>query len=205
MLVRVGDTVFGVGGKDVGKVAGLVVDAGTMRATGLLVHSGLFGHNERVMGITGLATSDERGVHLDTTGQEAVSESPIVDSEEIALAQRVQPEETFIPAAGVGGPVYASEPNVPGKYPDDSSFFEMAPIDPPPVEIISNLGENAVKLTGHAEAISIEGHGLGRIESYALGDMSTVDSITLSDGRSFTTSQIDEFGTDKVHLKAGAA
>lgn len=205
MLVRVGETVFGVGGKDVGKVAGLVVDAGTMRATGLLVHSGLFGHNERVMGITGMVTSDERGLHLDTTGAEAVSESPIVDSEEIALAQRVQPEETFIPAAGVGGPAYASEPNVPGKYPDDSSFFEMAPIDPPPVEIISNLGENAVKLTGHTEAISSDGHGLGRIESYGLGDMETVDSITLSDGRSFTTAQIAEFGTDKVHLKAGVA
>jgi hypothetical protein len=205
MQVRVGDTVFGVGGKDVGKVAGLVVDAGTMRATGILVHSGLFGHNERVMGITGLASSDERGLHLDTTGQEAVSESPIVDSEEVALAQRVQPEETFIPAAGVGGGVYATGPNVPGQYPDDSSFFEMAPIDPPPVEIISNLGENAVKLTGHAEALSSEGHGLGHIESYALGDMGTVDGITLSGGKSFTTAQIEEFGTDKVHLKAGAA
>jgi hypothetical protein len=205
MLVRVGDTVFGVGGKDVGKVAGLVVDAGTMRATGILVHSGLFGRDERVMGITGMATSDERGLHLDTTGAEAVSESPIVDSEEIALAQRVQPEETFIPAAGVGGPIYATEPNVPGKYPDDSSFFEMAPIDPPPVEIISNLGENAVKLTGHAEAFSSEGHGLGHIASYALGDMGAVDSITLSDGKSYAMAQIDEFGTDKVHLKAGAA
>lgn len=205
MLVRVGDTVFGVGGKDVGKVAGLVVDAGTLRATGILVHSGLFGHNERVMGITGMATSDERGLHLDTTGQEAVAESPIVDSEEIALAQRVQPGETFIPAAGVGGAVYATEPNVSGQYPDDASFFEMAPIDPPPVEIISNLGENSVKLTGHAEAISSDGHNLGRIESYALGDMGAVDTITLSDGKSFTLAQINEFGTDKVHLKAGAS
>lgn len=205
MLVRVGDSVFGEGDKDVGKVAGVVVDAGTMRATGILVHSGLFGHNERVMGITGMATSDERGLHLSTTGAEAVAESPILDSEEIALAQRVQPEETFLPAAGVGGPVYATDPNVPGKYPDDSSFFEMAPIDPPPVEMISNLGENSVKLTGHAEAVSRDGHGLGHITSYTLGDMGTVDSITLSDGKSFTLAQIDEFGTDKVHLKAGVA
>jgi hypothetical protein len=205
MQVRVGDSVFGVGGKDIGKVAGIVVDAGTMRATGILVHSGLFGHNERILGITGQATSDERGLHLDITGSEAVSEAPIVDSEEISLAQRVQPEETFIPAAGVGGPVYATDPNVPGKYPDDSSFFEMAPIDPPPVEIISNLGENSVKLTGHAEAVSSDGHGLGHIASYSLGDMGTVDGITLTDGTTFTLSQINEFGTDKVHLKAGAA
>jgi hypothetical protein len=176
-----------------------------MRARGLLVHSGIFGHNERVMGITGLAMSDERGVHLDTTGPEAVSESPIVESETVAFAQRVQPEETFIPAAGVGGPVYTTEPNVTGKYPDDSSFFEIAPLDPPPVEVISNLGENSVKLTGHAEAISSEGRGLGQIASYTLGDMGTVDAITLSDGTSFTTAQIDEFGTDKVHLKAGVA
>lgn len=205
MLVRVGDTVFGIGGKDIGKVAGIVVDAGNMRANGILVHSGVFGHTERILAVTGVATSDDRGLNLDSTGLKAASESPIVDSEEIALAQRVQPAETFIPAAGVGGPVYASDPNVPGRYPDDSSFFEMAPIDPPPVEIISNLGENSVKLTDHAEAISSEGHGLGYIASYVLGDMGTVDSITLNDGKSYTTSQIDEFGTDKVHLKAGAA
>jgi hypothetical protein len=205
MLIRVGDSVFGVGGKEVGKIAGLVVDAGTMRATGILVHSGLFGHNERILGVTGIGSTDERGLHLDTTGPVAASESPIVDSEEVAIAQRVQPEETFIPAAGVGGPVYATDPNVSGKYPDDSSFFEMAPIDPPPVEILSNIGENDVKLTGHTEALANDGHGIGRVESYALGDMGLVDTITLSDGKSFTTSQIDEFGTDKVHLKAGAA
>jgi hypothetical protein len=205
MQVRVGDTVFGVGGKDIGKVAGLVVNAGTMRASGVLVHSGLFGHNERILGVTGSATSDERGLHLDVSGGEAVSEAPIVASEEVELAQRVQPEETFIPAAGVGGPVYATDPNIAGKYPDDSSFFEMAPIDPGPVEILSNLGENDVKLTGHTEAISSDGHGLGRVESYVLGDMGLVESITLADGKTFTTSQFDEFGTDKVHLKAGVA
>ena len=205
MLIRVGDSVFGVGGKEVGKIAGLVVNAGTMRATGILVHSGLFGHNERILGVTGIGTTDERGLHLDTTGPVAASESPIVDSEEVAIAQRVQPEETFIPAAGVGGPVYATDPNVSGKYPDDSSFFEMAPIDPPPVEILSNIGENEVKLTNHTEALASDGHHLGRVESFALGSMGLVDSFTLSDGKSFTTAQIDEFGTDKVHLKAGAA
>ncbi len=204
MLIRVGDSVFGVGGKELGKVAGVVVNAGTMRATGILVHSGLFGHNERILAVSGVGSTDERGLHLDTTGPVAASESPIVDSEEIAIAQRVQPETTFIPAAGVGGPVYASEPNVSGRYPDDSSFFEMAPIDPPPVEILSNLGENDVKLTGHTEALSSDGHGLGRVENYVLGDMGLVDSITLSDGKSYATAQIDEFGTDKVHLKAGA-
>jgi hypothetical protein len=205
MLIRVGDSVFGVGGKEIGKIAGVVVNAGTMRATGILVHSGLFGHNERILGVTGIGTTDERGLHLDTTGPVAVSDSPIVDSEEVAIAQRVQPEETFIPAAGVGGPVYATDPNVSGPYPDESSFFEMAPIDPPPVEIFSNIGENDVKLTGHTEALASDGHGLGRVESYTLGDMGLVDSVTLSGGKSFATAQIDEFGTDKVHLKAGAA
>lgn len=205
MLIRVGDSVFGIGGKELGKVAGVVVNSGTMRATGILVHSGLLGHNERILAVTGVGSTDERGLHLDSTGPVAASESPILDSEEVAFAQRVQPEATFIPAAGVGGPVYATEPNVSGPYPDESSFFEMAPIDPPPVEILSNLEENEVKLTGHTEALSSKGQGLGRVESYSLGDMGLVDSVTLKGGESFTTSQIDEFGTDKVHLKAGVA
>ncbi|MCA9876647.1 MAG: PRC-barrel domain-containing protein, partial [Thermomicrobiales bacterium] len=186
MLVRVGDSVFGEAGKELGKVAGVVVNAGTMRATGILVHSGLFGHNERILAVSGVASSDEQGLHLSASGPVAVADSPIIDSEQIAFAQRVQPEETFIPAAGVGGPVYATEPNVSGPYPDESSFFEMAPIDPPPVEIISNLEENEVKLTGKAEAVSSQGHGLGHIASYGLGDMGLVDTITLANGASFT-------------------
>ena len=205
MLVRVGDSVFGVGGKELGKIAGVVVDAGTMRATGILVHSGLLGHTERIIGVVGIGTTDERGLHLDTTGPRAAAESTIVGSEEVAFAQRVQPEETFIPAAGVGGPVYATEPNVTGPYQDDSSFFEMAPIDPPPVEILSNIGENEVKLTRHTEVLASDGHGLGRVESFALGDMGLVDTITLSDGTSYATNQISEFGTDRVHLKGGVA
>ncbi len=205
MLIRVGDSVFGVGGKELGKVDGVVVNAGTMRATGILVHSGLLGHVERILAVTGVGSTDERGLHLDTIGPVAKAESPILDSEKVAFAQRVQPEETFIPAAGVGGPVYASEPNVSGRYPDDSSFFEMAPIDPPPVEVLSNLEENEVKLTRHTEVLSSEGHGLGRVESYTLGDMGLVDSLTVSGDTAYTTNQIAEFGTDKVHLKAGVA
>lgn len=204
MLIRVGDTVFGEAGKELGKVAGVVVNAGTMRATGVLVHSGLFGHNERILAVSAVATSDERGLHLSETGPTAVGESPIIDSEQVAFAQRVQPEATFIPAAGVGGPVYATEPNVSGPYPDESSFFEMAPIDPPPVEIISNLEENEVKLTGKTEAISSQGHGLGHIESYDLGDMGLIDTVRLTNGASYATAQINEFGTDKVYLKVGA-
>ena len=201
MLVRVGDSVFGEGGKEVGKVAGVVVNAGTMRATGILMHSGLLGRTERILGVSGVASSDERGLHLESPGGVATAESQVVASEEVALSQRVQPEETFIPAAGVGGPVIASEPNLPGAYPDESSFFEMAPIDPPPVEIISNLEENEVRLTSHTEAISSDGRGLGHVEIFSLGDMGLVDSITLRDGVSYTLNQIDEFGTDKVHLK----
>ena len=205
MLIRVGDSVFGVGGKELGKVDGVVVNAGTMRATGILVHSGLPGHVERIPAVTGVGRTDERGLHLDTIGPVAKAESPILDSEKVAFAQRVQPEETFIPAAGVGGPVYASEPNVSGRYPDDSSFFEMAPIDPPPVEVLSNLEENEVKLTRHTEVLSSDGHGLGRVESYTLGDMGLVDGLTVSGDTAYTTNQIAEFGTDKVRLKAGVA
>lgn len=205
MLIRVGDSVFGTGGKELGNVAGLVVNAGNMRATGILVHSGFRGHTERILAVTGAASTDERGLHLDSTGAVAASESPIVGSEEVAFAQRVQPEETFLPAAGVGGPVYVTDPNVSGIYPNDSSFFELAPIDPPPVEILSNIGENEVKLTDHTEALNSEGHGLGRVESYELGDMGLVDSITLKDGTSYVTSQIGEFGTDKIHLKASVS
>lgn len=211
MLVRLGDTVFGVAGKEMGKVAGIVVNAGTMRADGVLVHAGLLNREEHILAVSAITSADAQGLHLDSTSKTADADSPVLDSEEIALAQRVQPEETYLPAAGVGGPVYATDPTRSGPYPDESSFFEMAPIDPPPVEIFSNLGENDVKLLGNTEVLSSDGHKIGKATAYHLGDMGLVDAVVVAEGvfhgeeATFTTADIDEFGTDKVHLKLSRA
>jgi uncharacterized protein YrrD len=207
MQIEFGASVFGVGGKRLGDVDGLVVDAGTKRASAILVDAGLFDRGKHMIGVSAITRSDGDGLHLDEPAATSEAESPTLDSEEISLAQRVEPPTEFIPAAGVGGPIYADTPAPAGEYPDESSFFEIAPLDPPVVEVESNLGENEVVLGRETHAISSDHERLGNVTAFELGDMGLVESITVSEGLIFKERQalplteIDEFGTDAVHLR----
>ena len=88
-------------------------------------------------------------------------------------------------AAGVGGPIYADMPAPSGEYPDESSFFEIAPLDPPVVEVESNLGQNEVVLGSETHASSSDHERLGNVTAFELGDMGLVESITVSEGLIF--------------------
>jgi hypothetical protein len=207
MQIEFGAPVFGVGGKRLGDVDGLVVNAGTKRASAILVDAGLFDRGKHMIGVSAITRSDQDGLHLDEPAAPSEAASPTLDAEEISLAQRVEPPTEFVPAAGVGGPIYADTPVPAGEYPDESSFFEIAPLDPPVVEVESNLGQNEVVLGSETHAISSDHERLGNVTAFELGDMGLVESITVSEGlifkerQAFPLTEIDEFGTDAVHLR----
>jgi hypothetical protein len=207
MQIEFGAPVFGVGGKRLGDVDGLVVNAGTKRASAILVDAGLFDRGKHMIGVSAITRSDQDGLHLDEPAAPSEAASPTLDAEEISLAQRVEPPTEFVPAAGVGGPIYADTPVPAGEYPDESSFFEIAPLDPPVVEVESNLGQNEVVLGSETHAISSDHERLGNVTAFELGDMGLVESITVSEGlifkerQTFPLTEIDEFGTDAVHLR----
>lgn len=207
MQIQFGASVFGIAGQKLGEVDGVVVDAGTKRVRAVLVASGAFGRGKRMVAISAIQRSDDEGLHLDSTGATAAAQSPLLGSEEVAFSQRVEPPTMFIESAGVGGPVVADTPAVPGEYPGGGSFFDLAPIDPPPVEIESNLLESEVILGNGSEALSSDNHGLGKVVSLQTGDMGLISSIVVSEGfisktrSTFALKQIDEFGTDAVHLR----
>ena len=206
MQVDFGASVFGKGGKRLGAVDGLLVDAGTKRATSVVVDEGLFNSAKHMIGVSAIARSDQDGLHLEESAARAESEESTIDSEEVSFPQRVEPPTTFIPAAGVGGPIYADAPPAPGDYPDSGSFFDIAPLDPPAVEVESNLGENEVVLGRGTRAVSSDHHQLGDVVALELGDMGLVEGVTVSEGlifkerSTFALADIDEFGTDTVHL-----
>jgi hypothetical protein len=207
MQIEFGTPVFAAGGKRLGDVDGLVVNAGTKRASAILVDAGLFDRGKHMIGVSAVTRSDQDGLYLDEPATTSEAASQTLDSEEVSLAQRVEPPTEFIPAAGVGGAVYADAPEAPGKYPDESSFFEIAPLDPPVVEVESNLGENEVVLGKETHAISSDHERLGNVTAFELGDMGLVESVTVSEGlifkerSTFPQTEIGELGTDAVYLR----
>lgn len=207
MQVDLGQAVFGNDNQKLGEIDGLVVDAGTKRATYILVGSGLLGTKKHKIGVSAIGSVDQDGVHLGNLAPKGDDRAPILDSEEVELPERDQPLPTFIPAAGVGGPIVTTEPDLPGRYPDESSFFEVAPIDPGPVEIFSNLEENEVVLGKGTEVFASDGDKLGHAIAFDLGDMGLVERVVVSEGLIFKQRatidlpEIEEFGTNAIHLR----
>ena len=206
MQIEFGAPVFGAGGKRLGEVDGLVVNAGTKRASAILVDAGLFDRGKHMIAVSAVTRSDQDGIHLDEPAAASEASSQTLESEEVSIAPRVEPPAEFISAAGVGGRVYADSEAPSGKFPDDSSFFEIAPLDPPVVEVESNLGENEVVLGKETHAISSDQERLGNVSAFELGDMGLVESVSVSEGlifkvrSTFPLTEIEEFGTDTVHL-----
>ncbi len=206
MQIEFGVPVFAAGGKRLGEVDGLVVNAGTKRASAIIVDAGLLDRGKHMIGVSAVTKSDRDEVHLDEPAA-SEAESQTLDSEEVSIAQRVEPPTEYIPAAGVGGRVYADAPAAPGNYPDESSFFEITQLDPPVVEVESNLGENEVVLGRETHAVSSDHERLGTVSAFELGDMGLVEAITVSEGlifkerSTFPLAEIGEFGTNAVHLR----
>lgn len=207
MLIQLGTKVFGAGETLLGSVTGLVVNAGTKRATGILLDPAGLDRADHIIAISAVNRLEPDGLHLDEPAKTAAAEAPILDSEEVALPTRVAPDITYIPAAGVGGPVVADTPTVPGEYPNDDSFFVLAPLDPPPVEIFSNLGENEVRLERRTEVYSSDNHAVGKAIAFELGDLGLIESVTIEEGflrkhdATVALANIGEFGTNAVHLR----
>jgi uncharacterized protein YrrD len=207
MQIEFGAPVFGIGGKRLGEVDGVVVNAGTKRASTILVDTGLLDRGRHMIAVSAVTSSDQDGLHLDEPADTSEASSPSLHSEKVSFAQRVEPPIEFIPAGGVGGPVYADIDEAPGRYPDDSSFFDIAPLDPPVVEVESNLGANEVVLRKETDAISSDQERLGNVIAFDLGDMGLVESVSVSEGlifkerSTFSLTEIEEFGTNTVHLR----
>jgi uncharacterized protein YrrD len=206
MHVALGAPVFGRGGKRLGEVDGVIVDSGTKRTRAVLVDEGLFDTTKQIVDFAAIATSDDSGLHLDDSAARTEAQAPVLESETVGFAERVPDSTTFVPASGVGGPVIADAPPAPGEYPVDDSFFDPAPLSPPPVEVFSNLGDNEVILGRGTDAISKDDHKLGDVVAMDLGERGVVEAIVVSEGfifqerTTFPMSAIEEFGTDKVHL-----
>ncbi len=207
MQIDFGAPVFGAGGKRLGEVDGLVVNAGTKRASAILVDAGLFDRGKHMIGVSAVMRSDNDGLHLDEPARTSEAASQTLETEEVSIAQREEPPTEYIPAAGAGGRVYADVPAASGEYPDESSFFEIAPLDPPVVEVESNLGQNEVVLGKETDAISSDHERLGNVVAFEVGDIGLVESVTVSEGfifkerSSFPLNEIEEFGTNAVHLR----
>ncbi|MFM9108699.1 MAG: DUF2171 domain-containing protein [Chloroflexota bacterium] len=199
-----GQDVLANDGRKVGSLAGVVVDAGSFEVTRLLIDPGLFGGADRLVDVSAVASAAGNSVSLDL--DHAAAEA----LQDYAKEQYVQPNRVpdmpiIMPASGVGGPVMADNPDTGMGFPGGDAF-DMAPINPPRLEILSNLNTNEVILRKGADVIASDYTKVGTVDEVQAGDRGAIAGFIVRAGGLFghdvsiPIAAVREFGTDKVRL-----
>ena len=202
MRIDFGQGVY-TGADRVRDVSGLVVNSGTLEVTRILVgHPGAAA--PRLVDASAVASAEGDRVVLSMSRAEFEAMPELV-SHEVATPPRTPEFPTILPASGVGGPLLADTAQTgPGVAGD--SFFDLAPIDPPTLQVESNLLESEALLRHGSDVVSSDGHKVGTLDEVAFGDLEAVAGLVVRAGFLFhhdlrlPISAVAEFGTDKVYL-----
>lgn len=92
-------------------------------------------------------------------------------------ARREEDAPVILPSAGVGGMVFHDNPGAGADYPGTGTVFDPALIDPPPVEVRSNLAETEVMLGKGSNVVGAGGHKVGTVDEVFAGDRDGIDAF----------------------------
>ncbi len=204
MKINFGQEVQASDGQAVGSVVGLVVNGATFEVTRVLVSHGR-GESPRLVDVSALHPAAGDRISLDLSRQ-AYEAMPMLISEEIATPPRVPEFPTILPASGVGGPVLADTSDTGPGYPG-GDFFDLAPIDPPTVQVESNLLFSEAVLHRGSEVVSSDGHKIGTLDEASVGELGILEALTVRAGFLFhhdlriPVAEVADFGTNRLHLK----
>jgi uncharacterized protein YrrD len=205
MRIVLGSDVYGSDGEYFGHAAGVVVDAGANRLTRLLVGKGPLGGNDRMadVGLVRSSGGDRIELVVDRAGAEAL---PEYATEEVVHPERTPDVPVILPASGVGGPVMVDDPRTGTGFPG-GEFLDPAPIDPPRLEIVSNLMTNEVVLRKGSDVLSADAHKVGDLDEVETDDDGHVEAVVVRAGFLFhhdlrlPASALAEFDDGKVRLR----
>jgi uncharacterized protein YrrD len=176
MDLGLGKRVVSQDGKHVGHVDGFVVDFTTRELASFVVRSGVFFADDRFVSLDLIDQVDPEGtVSLTLTGDE-VHQLPIFVEHKFVTASPDDLENMPQTWGGMGGGVSSvyvgSSIDALGNN-RASSFFAMAPVNPPEVETESNLPSQDIVIDRGTDVITSDGTKLGTVD----------DVITGADGR----------------------
>ena len=195
-------------GATLGEVDGLVISGDNGRVRQVLVGRGTFGRQERLVDVSGLSAAGDGGLRIDLD-RAAAEALPLYVREETAEAARSLEEPLIMPATGVGGPVMVEDVSAGRDYPDGGSLIMSAPIDPPVVEVRSNLLDTEMLVDKGADVIDAAGDKLGDLRGVEIDDDAVVRRLTVRSGFIFHEDHdlpgtaVRSFGAHRIHLSVG--
>ena len=209
--LELGQDVFARDGEKVGTVDRLVVNPRTRAIEQIIVHSGFFTQEDKLIESGLIDRVDAGGIRLDASGDE-VHGFPTFVEEHYAAASH---EDSgggglLIPNVGGTGELMYEAPATGRGYPGTGSIFDPAPTNPPPLETASNVPENDAIISDGTDVIGADGDKLGTVSDVTIDTRGHLESFVVKAGLLFkhdvriTADQIAEFGSDHVRLSITA-
>lgn len=209
MDIEIGRDVFASDGEKVGTVEGLVIDSGTNELRRIVIGGGIFSGSSRLVDVSAITASGADGVRLDIAAKDADRLPQFAREDHVEVTRRDEPA-MIMPAMAVGGPIFYENPTTGAGYPGGGGLFDPAPIDPPPLEVESNLETNEVMLRKGAEVVGADGDKVGTVDEVLTGDREAVTGFVVKSGFLFKhdvhipMEWVKEIDDQRVHLSVTA-
>lgn len=209
--LELGQDVFTRDGEKVGTVDRLVVNPRTRAVEQMIVHSGFFTREDKLIETGLIERIDADGIRLNASGDE-VHAFPAFVEERYAAAPRddLQGGGMVIPNAGGTGQLLYEAPATGRGYPGTGSIFDPAPLDPPPLEPASNVPENDAIIGEGTDVIGSNGEKLGTVSDVTFDTHGQLEGFVVKAGLFFkhdvriSADQVAQIGSDHVRLSITA-
>ena len=164
MRVEIGKPVITADGKQIGRVARLIVGQKT-DLQGIIVHHTSLRAANRVVDLSVVDGSLSNGaIHLTLSAAQSEALPAFIERQHIAPATEEKAELPY-PLDGIGGSaiMWRSGPAGMGfhNYYDVRAPFESAPVDAPSFEIQSSIDADSIVLSDNTDVVGSEGKKLG--------------------------------------------
>lgn len=207
LQIELGQDVFASDGEKVGSVDRLVLNPETHAIEQFIIHSGFFTREDKLIETGLVRSADQNGVRLNASSDEVHALPTFVEENYAAAsAGSLTGGGVVIPNAGGVGQLLYDAPRTGRGYPGTGSYFDPAPINPPPLEPASNVPETDTIIDEGTDVIGSNGEKLGTVGEVAFGSDGQLEAFIVKAGLLFkhdvrvSADQIAEIGADHVRL-----
>ncbi len=184
MNIDLGTDVYGSDGEKVGTVERIVIDSNTKQIHKFIVHRGFLTHDDKLVDIDMVTSSDADGLRIDLTSDQ-VNELPgFIEQRFVEVPEHDRDAMPFIVpnAMGAGTYLYGAPHIGRGYEGSQDSFFDTAPTAAPVVEVESNIPETDVMISEGTDVYGSDGDKVGSVDQVLVDDGGAITGFVVSKG-----------------------
>jgi uncharacterized protein YrrD len=188
MDLRLGMPVVSAEGRQLGSIDRIILEPDTHEVFGIISHKGRFLSDDRVIEVGFIESTDGEAVHLRLTAERADRLPRFVEHEFVAPTPeelRSMPYPVDGGVSGAGATVlpimWRSTYSGHGFEVSQRSLLESSSADAAPIEVLTNLPDDALLVSKGTDVITQDGKKVGRVDDILFSD-DTISGVMVRTG-----------------------